>query len=592
MAAFELPVWRDPNQRAERLSGWLCGRYADFLPFLPALLLVPLLAIGLRDRPQRSRWRLKTNEILRNQPGDSVGVAWMMGAVVFFTTLLASRWVGNQFAGLPPAYHDEYSYVFQAETYLAGRWSFPSFEPRPELFDQMHVLNEGRFASRYFPGVGAWIAPFLYWGDPWLGHQLAQALTALLAFWIGRELSCAGVGLLAGLLVAVSPGLLLFSNLLLAHHPTLVGLFLFLFCFLKWQRTSSVFLLTAAGVGLSYAMLCRPMTAAGFGLPFGVLFFARQFQAIRKASVRDAVVHVLALGTPIFAGLCIAAYANAQITGSPWLSPYQLYTDTYTPRHVYGFNNRIRGEQNLGPKVLKNYDDWAENLTPSLAARNAASRMENSFRWTLGIIPLSLGLLVFVLSPGHGDSRWWQLLFATISLHLVHIPYWFTGIMGWHYVFESAPLLILLFAESTRRLMADDRTPTGRTMAWTPILLLAVAVPSNLWTVSPLWPGRLPQGMAEIRFPREKYAVFHDRVDQLRDGTPAMVFVIPDQADRHIDYVVNSPDLSADVLIGRAKSPDAAEDAAALFPDRIAWRFDAHTGEFKRITKNPPARSQ
>ena len=53
-----------------------------------------------------------------------------------------------RFGDLPPAYHDEYSYLFQAETYLAGRLSFPSHPTAARLFDQMHVLNEGRFASR------------------------------------------------------------------------------------------------------------------------------------------------------------------------------------------------------------------------------------------------------------------------------------------------------------------------------------------------------------------------------------------------------------------------------------------------------------
>ena len=72
-----------------------------------------------------------------------------------------SAWTGGRFGDLPPAYHDEFSYQFQAKTFLAGRLSFPSFAPMPELFDQMHVLNEGRFASRYFPGAGLWLAPFV-----------------------------------------------------------------------------------------------------------------------------------------------------------------------------------------------------------------------------------------------------------------------------------------------------------------------------------------------------------------------------------------------------------------------------------------------
>ena len=55
-----------------------------------------------------------------------------------------------RFGELPPAYHDEFSYLFQTETYLAGRLSFPSHPTAARLFDQMHVVNEGHFASYIF----------------------------------------------------------------------------------------------------------------------------------------------------------------------------------------------------------------------------------------------------------------------------------------------------------------------------------------------------------------------------------------------------------------------------------------------------------
>ena len=59
------------------------------------------------------------------------------------------------------------------------------------------VLNDdGVFASRDFPGVGAWMAPFVAWGEPVWGHYLAGVLTAIAVLAIGRELAGNGVGLL------------------------------------------------------------------------------------------------------------------------------------------------------------------------------------------------------------------------------------------------------------------------------------------------------------------------------------------------------------------------------------------------------------
>ena len=136
-------------------------------------------------------------------------LAWSLAIGVAFLSIGVSAWIADQrvggqlnlrFGSLPPAYHDEYSYLFQAKTFLAGRVSFPSHETVPEIFDQMHVLNEGRFASRYFPGAGAWMAPFVAMGHPYWGQWLAGALCALFIFWAGRELGGNGVGLLAGAL--------------------------------------------------------------------------------------------------------------------------------------------------------------------------------------------------------------------------------------------------------------------------------------------------------------------------------------------------------------------------------------------------------
>ncbi|HAW30053.1 MAG TPA: hypothetical protein DCY03_18335, partial [Planctomycetaceae bacterium] len=255
----------------------------------------------------------------------------------------------------------------------------PGHADAPELFDQVHVLNEGKMASRYFPGTGLWLAPFVAWGHPYRAYWLAGALTTFFIFWAGRELAGNGVGLLAGLIVALSPGMAIFSNLLLAHHPTLVGLSAFLFFFLRMQRTRSFRDALLAGVGLAFGMLCRPMTAAGFALPFGIWLGVEvvrwclprvNHKATDSATEKSVVPQITGLAIPLACGLIGLFFYNQSITDSGWKMPYQLYTDLYTPRHVYGFDNVVRGEQKLGPKVLENYDKWAENLTPALAAQN------------------------------------------------------------------------------------------------------------------------------------------------------------------------------------------------------------------------------
>lgn len=589
----EIARWWNPSTRLEALTGWLAGTNADWLPFLVLIPLLPLLILGggRSIRPSSTTWWQRWGDLSAGHSSSLQG-AWLAAGSIFILAFVVSHQAGKEWSGFPPAYHDEFSYLFQAETYLQGRWWLPSAKQHPERFDQMHVLNEGHFASRYFPGVGFWLAPFVALGNPWLGYHLVQGLAAMLVFWIGRELSTNRTGLLAGVLFALSPGTILFSNLLLAHHPALAGLLLFLWLFLRWMRRGGNWMLFGAGTGLSYAMLCRPMTAAGFALPFGIVFawwwLTGKESGIRlstaastplKKRTRSAFV----LAFPLIAGFVILGISNRSITGSWLKTPYQRYTDIYTPRHRYGFNNVIIGEHRVGPKVLDNYDRWAENLTPKLALKNVRVRLENSLRWTLGIVPISLAGAVCLLTFRQGDRRWRLVWLSIFCLHLVHIPYWFSGIMGWHYVFETAPLWLLIFAEGTNRLQKTWRSEGTRGLIWWWRLVTGMALCVNLVTIVPVWPGRLERGMAELAFSRERYHVFRQQIDELRDGKPAIVFVIPDPADRHLDYVTNPPTLDGPVLVARIHHRMELAEAAAEFPDRMPLVFDAKTREWSRL---------
>lgn len=529
-------------------------------------------------------------------------IAWTMALGVALASLLMSAQIaamrvgdeqGLRFGELPPAYHDEYSYLFQAKTFLAGRLSFPSHPTMPELFDQMHVLNEGRFASRYFPGTGTWMAPFLAIGHPYWGHWLAGALTAMFTFWAGRELGGNGVGLLAGLLTALSPGLGLFSNLLLAHHPTLAALSLFVWMFLRMQRTGRGADFLLCGFGLAFAMLCRPMTAAGVALPFGIWHLKWLLRGSdlkgSPASFSARFLRTLLLGAPIIAGLVFSLLFNQAITGNMRLSPYQLYTDTYTPRHVYGFNNVVRGEQKLGPKVIDNYDRWAENLTPGLALRNTRDRFLACSHWTFSLPLLAAaGVLFFPLFPGH-DRRWVLMPAGIISLFSVHVPYWFVGIMNWHYVFESAPLWLLVFAGVTQWLW-DVWRQTGRRLLpawWLTLCVIGIAVPYFSDE-----PGSLRSAVNEVAFSRLKYAQFQRVISKLesRSNGPVLILVEADPADRSIDYVANDPDLQDAALVGRYRPGVTDLDRVRReFPDRTIWMYRAQDRRVMPLEALPQA---
>lgn len=622
--------------RAAVLIAWLTGCGVTFVALYAEILGiytdVPLLWISLyvmlflgfplaRQPFRRRRPSASTGEETGQRTGSLPGrwladspensqqlgrprlAAFAGAACVGVVSILLSLHAARMFGDLPPAYHDEFSYLFQAETFLAGRTWFPSHPLAAPLFDQMHVLNEGRFASRYFPATGAWIAPFLAMGHPLWGHWLAGGLTAMFVFAAGRELHSNGAGLLAGLVTALSPGLILFSNLLLAHHPGLVGLSLFVWCWLRQLRTGRDRDGVLAGTGLAFAMLARPMTAFAIGLPFGVWTAVRLVRGWRQRKLRrpdgaeagsvfgavsisrHPLRETVSLAGPLVAGLVVLMLYSGSITGEVLKTPYQVYTDTYTPRHVYGFYNVTRGEQRLGPRVIAQYDEWAEELTPELAAQNAFVRLLASLQLTLGLIPLAMTAAAWMVLVPLSSIRLWLVAGAILSLHVAHIPYWFAGIMQWHYVMESSILWALLFGVVTvtlcRQWIADRRLLLP---AWW-CGLAAVAVAGNLISVEALSArSLLSRGVADIRFSRLKHAAFRELIDREVTSRPALVLVRADPADRHIEYVNNPPSLNAPVLTGHWLPEEfSISDLRQLFSGRTLYLFDAEQGALRRL---------
>lgn len=547
----------------------MLDRIGEWAPSLAQIQLVGLaLAPVFYMLPSRRRMRdlpVATNSVYG--PIDW-RLCLMLGGLSFFV----NAGIGKQFGDLPPAYHDEFSYLFQARTLLAGRLSFPSHPDHPELFDQMHVLNEGRMASRYYPGTGLWLAPFVALDRPFVGQWLACAIATMLTFWTGREIGGRQTAFYAGLAMALSPGIGLFGNTLLSHPPTLMAVSCFLLAITRWQRSRDVQDAWMAGCGLSFAMLCRPMTAAAIGLPFGIVVVAWLLQRPAMDSGKRVDRRwgtLLGLGLPLLFGWGIMIWYHMDVTGNWRVSPYQLYTDIYTPRHVYGFNNVVRGEQHLGPKVIDAYDRWAENLTVELAFRNLLNRWIGSWLWTFDGLPLLICSVVVMAMLARLDRRWTLLVLSLASLYLLHFPYWYVGIMGWHYVFESAPLWCLIFGGGTHLLLEDWK---GRGLNRLPLwwrLMLVISLQGVFLTTDGFGKSRLQRGVQSLKYPRQRHAELRRWVEK-RIQLPALVLLDQKETvDSHLDLVVNEPGLNAELLLGHYRPGQTDINAIRrAFPDR------------------------
>ena len=573
MAGELAPAWLVGESIPTPLD-WLLSARTESIAWGGVLLLGPIAWFWPQTRPATASRNVPTPG---ERPQENLVRIWLWGLGLSLAAVLLARQTGNRFRNFPPALHDEFSYLFQAETFLAGRTWFSS-PPLPELFDQMHVLNDGKMASRYFPSTGLWLAPWVALGNPWLGWWVAQGVLVGVMFWIGRESTTVRGSIATAILCALSPGLLLFAQLLLAHHPTLMGLALMQGALLRMVRTGHRRWGVLAGCGLGFAALARPMTAVGIGLPWGVWLLVRGLRNNPEIRLWPWVA------APLLAAGAGQLWYDTQITGDPWQTPYGVYTARHTPRHVYGFDNVVRGSQVDAPRRIVNYDDWAENLTPRLALRNVAYRLFSSLQWSWGILPVVLGVSLALVAWRTIPIPVRLSLASIATLHLVHVPYWYDGIYHFHYVFESLPqwLLVLAAAASTSsQVFAEAGRP--QVVRWG-FLVMAVALGLNLTTSQGLWSAPLIDGLSQIEFGRSQQQRFRQLLQSQATETPALVLVTPDPSDLHIDYVVNTPPLEGPLLIAR-DLPERYSLAQIrnAWPGRTIYRYVVSTQRLERV---------
>ena len=182
------------------LEAVLVGINIDTAPCLLwlvlGLLLAPwrfgrLLATGPRGPPAWLRWW--------TAPAGRGGVG-----VVISVLLVGAVSLANQPArGVLPGCRPRHGGIRQPAAGVSRRVQLPVpgphvhrgrvGQPRARLGrpavrpDARAERRRSVFASRYFPGVGAWMAPFVAWGEPTWGHYLAGVLTAIAVLGIGRE---------------------------------------------------------------------------------------------------------------------------------------------------------------------------------------------------------------------------------------------------------------------------------------------------------------------------------------------------------------------------------------------------------------------
>lgn len=534
------------------------------LPFVIWALLLPLFLLVQRQRS--SPWNdMRSAESKTPSVRSRVMISVFSGLL----GIGVAAWFGWSLKNLPPRVHDEYSYLLQAETFLAGRLYWPA-PPAAEHFHEIHVLMaDGVLASRYFPVTGAWIAPFLAIGFPILASWLAQGIISGFMAAAASRFSILA-GMVTGIFVSTCPALVVFGNTYLSPHPTMMGLAVAWWAFQESFFARGRWLPIVVGIAVGWAFLARPLTAVAIAGPWGLYMLRR---SIESREIRFRTRWMIIAFLP---AILVMALYNRTITGDIVVTPYGKYTAVYTPSHVYGFYNRTRGVAAHEPRTIDAYESWVAELTPERALFLFFHRWEKALPWIGGCIPVAILLVLAVLQCRAAGDRVLLPILSIVTLSLAYFPYFFEGVMGFSYIIEAVPWVLLLMGYSFARVRDSFQRQGRGALAcwWWGVILVTIAL--NIFVTIP--EALSPDG--ELVYPRREAAARIVKEKELSGNEPSLIlYDISQRSDLHFMWVHNHP--SFDGTIIRAFILDDPSPVLKGFPDRKSFLY--RNGEYEQV---------
>lgn len=549
---------------------------------------------------------------------DTHGWAALLVALFAFAAAVAIN--GSVFERLPHL-EDEFAYLYQARIFARGQLWVPRNEP-VKVFWQPFVVQPEQTSDgihkrfgKYTPGWPLLLAPGAALDAAWIMNAFFAALNVLLTYRIGREVFAKhggkSIGLVAALLVAISPMSLLLNATLMAHTSAMTLTMVFFYAY--WRivseriqpapRRAGYVWGAVGGLALGLMLASRPLTAVAAAAPVvihaGLLLLGDLFRARERFWRRLRPLVVLAI--------CVAP------TGALWPAFNHIWTgdwrtNVYTlvwPYDRVGFGIGHGPNQTEGHTLTKGWRNarndlkfYFRDLYGFTLNTNALAFAETNLGYGLGI-GLSYMLIAAGLVAGW-RSGWIWLLFALLAmLVVVQIGYWIgssvNGAAAYsvRYYYEATFAVSLVSAYGVVALartlsrQPDARRPRTASPALTDYLIyggLLVACASSVISYSPArfrepLPPRWNDGLWRYN------AVGQHKIDEIekireKSGTPdkpVLIIVLrdPDPAVRGDwrDYAaamaLTSPFLDSEIVVARVFEAEDVEIYTRRFPDRL-----------------------
>lgn len=411
------------------------------------------LAISMlwNQKPWLLRQLLRISQPRRHRP---LGI---YALIFLLPTLLSAALCLGALEGIPH-FSDALTYLMQGRILWSGRLWLPAPQ-HPDLFvgSLFFLVKDGRFFGKYPIGWPAILGFFDRIHLLFLANAFLAGLAALLTTWLGRQLAGRRIGTLAGVFLALSPWLWFHGASFASHLASTVAILAFLNLLLallrhtdpsRSQHPLDLLLALVCGLALGTAVLIRPGDAATFALPAAAFV---GFSLLRRPTVWLAPALLMLAG--VTAGLAVYLWTNAQLTGSPWISPYSLegrWLTDWNP-HPAAMAARIAFQW---AELNHRFPGWGLGGLTLAAAGTVALYSLRSRR------PLPSPYTFFIASRRLSARLlgWSILLAGTTIFFLFNTAFGFTNVWwGPRWLLPAVPLIAILAAAFFLQLLRNTR---------------------------------------------------------------------------------------------------------------------------------------
>ncbi len=482
--------------------------------------------------------------------------------------------------GVPlPKVDDEFSYLLAADTFTHGRLANPP-HALWEHFETFHVLQQPTYASKYPPGQGLVLALGKVIAHPVVGVWLAAALACAAITWMLMAWLPARWALLGGLLAAVHPEVLMWSQRYWGGCLALTGGALTIGGFRRVMNAPRIrdALLMAAGIAV--LLYTRPYEGGVLTLLLGTVLLVAAFR--KKIAPRNLVVRVV-LPCAVLLGVAAAwlGFYNSRVTGDPLRMPYQVHVVQYmaAPIFIWQSAPSLPAYRHADMRDFHTgweYRGYEKQRTP---AGLATGLLERTWRLIRGEMRAWFLALSLVALPWALRRDGWM----RFALALTLVFFAALLLVNWTFFHYAAPVFGLFFFSSVQcmrhlRMWRWRGKLVGLFLARGSVILCAVSV---------LATGR----DVAAQFPDGWWAQRQQIIDQLhRDGGKHLIVIryAPKVANTptfgYRDWTRNSADIDGQQIVW-AREMDAEHNRRLLdyFADRRVWLLDVDIGGTKLL---------